>query len=160
MHIYSPPRLLDIASFVLDIGTTSFAQTLPAIIHNNNTDPIPIRRDESGSCASNTCDDEDVVTKSTPLSMSATSVDEDIIDSADIEIGEKAGVVVVERKRVVVAGGKNAGGYVIVMFVVGYRFCITFSVLTKFDTLSHEHSCTVRTFTPLCNQYSILSTLC
>lgn len=126
MHIYSPPRLLDIASFVLDIGTTSFAQTLPAIIHNNNTDPIPIRRDESGSCASNTCDDEDVVTKSTPLSMSATSVDEDIIDSADIEIGEKAGVAVVERRRVVVDGGKNAGGYVIV------NVCCRISLLYHF----------------------------
>ena len=144
MHIiYSPPRLLDIASFVLDIGTTSFAQTLPAIIHNNNTDPIPIRRDESGSCASNTCD-EDVVTKSTPLSMSATTncVDEDIIDSADIEIGEKAGVAVVERRRVVVAGGKNAGGYVIIVTRMSL-LCITFSV-TKFDSLSHEHSCIVR----------------
>ena len=60
-----------------------------------------------------------MVTKSTPLSMSATTNcgDEDIIDSDDIEIGEKADVAVVERRRVVVDGGKNAGGYVIVVYV-------------------------------------------
>ena len=135
---------MDIASFVLDIGTTSFAQTLPAIIHNNNTDPIPIRRDESGSCASNTCDDEYATTASTiPLSMSATNncVDDDIIDSDDIEIGTKEAddVAAVERRRVVVAGGKNAVGYVIVicLFYDGvFLLCVTNQVV-KPHTLSH-----------------------
>ena len=150
---YSPPRLLDIASFVLDIGTTSFAQTLPAIIHNSNTEPIPIRRDESGSCASNTCDDDATTASTIPLSISATNncVDDDIIDSDDIEIGKKeAGdVVIVERRRVVVAGGKNAIGYVIVicLFYDGvFLLCITFSVtnqVNKPHTLSHVHYCVV-----------------
>ena len=52
--IHLPPRLLDIASFVLDIGTTSLAHTYPATTHNSTTNPIPIKKDESGATASNT----------------------------------------------------------------------------------------------------------
>lgn len=44
------------ANFVLDTGTTSFAQTNPAAMHSKTTDPMPMKRDGSGATASNVCD--------------------------------------------------------------------------------------------------------
>jgi len=50
------PRFLEIANFVLDTGTTSFAHTNPAAMHSKTTDPMPMKRDGSGATASNVCD--------------------------------------------------------------------------------------------------------
>ncbi len=53
---HEPPRFLEMANFVLDTGTTSFAQTNPAAMHSKITDPMPMKSDRSGATASNVCD--------------------------------------------------------------------------------------------------------
>mmetsp|Transcript_11901 Transcript_11901/g.25760 ORF Transcript_11901/g.25760 Transcript_11901/m.25760 type:complete len:227 (+) Transcript_11901:134-814(+) len=52
-YSFTSPRLFDIASFVRETGTTSFAQTSPAMTHKTTTDPIASSADVSGNMGSN-----------------------------------------------------------------------------------------------------------
>lgn len=51
--LFSPPRLLEMASFVRETGTTSLAQTYEAAMQSRTTNPIPKITVGSGRTASN-----------------------------------------------------------------------------------------------------------
>jgi hypothetical protein len=63
------------ASFVLDIGTTSFAQTYPATTHSNTTNPIEANTAVFGIMAS-------YATTSFPPAT-AVDIHDDVIDDGD-----------------------------------------------------------------------------
>eukprot|EP00566_Odontella_aurita_P028998 CAMPEP_0113556490 /NCGR_PEP_ID=MMETSP0015_2-20120614/17282_1 /TAXON_ID=2838 /ORGANISM="Odontella" /LENGTH=155 /DNA_ID=CAMNT_0000457845 /DNA_START=44 /DNA_END=508 /DNA_ORIENTATION=+ /assembly_acc=CAM_ASM_000160 len=53
-YSFISPRLLLMANFVLDTGTTELAHTSPATTHNATTEPIPASAVASGRTGSNT----------------------------------------------------------------------------------------------------------
>jgi len=68
----SPPRLLDMASFVLETGTTSLAHTYPAATHNSTTDPMAARSAGFGATASKTRSVDDDVDVDSEIDSDAT----------------------------------------------------------------------------------------